>query len=128
MVVMNKLHRSGGRAGVNLIYSEFKTGPLQDAAKTAALTATVSWMEKEKRQTVKQTIGSIPFFEIVLGAHCKDKKELNELITRFAKEALAERQVAETSNANDIQLLETAVLKAQQEEALRFVASEGGFK
>ena len=57
MVVMNKLHRFGGRAGVHLIYGEFKTCPLLDAAKTAALTATVSWMEKEKRQTVKQTIG-----------------------------------------------------------------------
>ena len=54
---MNKLHRFGGRAGVHLIYGEFKTCPLLDAAKTAALTATVSWMEKEKRQTVKQTIG-----------------------------------------------------------------------
>ena len=54
---MNKLHRFGGKAGVNLIYSEFKTSLLQDAARTAALTATVSWMEKEKRQTVKQTIG-----------------------------------------------------------------------
>jgi len=114
---MNKLHRFGGRAGANLIYSEFKTGLLEDAARAAALTATVSWLEKEKRQTIKQTIGSIPFFEIVLGAHCKDKKELNELITRFAKEALVERRVAETSEAPDLQLLDTAVLKAQQEEA-----------
>ena len=64
----------------------------------------------------------------MLGAHCKDKKELNELITRFAKEALAERRVAETSNVPNLQLLDTDVLKAQQEEALRFIAIEGGFK
>ena len=54
---MKLLYRDGGTAGAHLTFSKFKTCPLLDAAKTAALTATVSWMEKEKRQTVKQTIG-----------------------------------------------------------------------
>ena len=124
--LMQELFKVGGIGGANLKFSLFKTDPAHDPATALALTATVTWNVKDTSQSFPE----IPFFHILLAAHCRNSKDLLALIKRFHTAAADERTLSEraAAGAGVGDLARTEVLARQKEVAEEFAKSEGGFE